>query len=361
MLFISYAREDRRAAAKLVNELEADGLACMIDPDLAEGDPFWRDAVARQFPHCRLMVCLASAKADRSPWVEQEQRAYTGPKIRIALDRSAVGPNAVQPRNALRAIRAALTRPLRRPLRQRRLTARLAKAELRSRQMAREEEKLAAFLRLHACKFRTRYDVAGVAMRLDNGATELRLSRLGAENGSNRTFIGLTPITNRQYRAFVDATGYPAPPTWQRAEFRHDEKPATGVTWFEASAFAAWAGGRLLEEAEWVAAARGDESGRRFATSSGAINHDVAYFGQPFARHVPASVTAHAASPEGYFGLCGNTWDWCASARGPHRAIRGGGWMDAAPFCTIGSAYRNAPIDRDCCVGFRIKVTLDDV
>jgi hypothetical protein len=361
MLFISYAREDRRVAAKLVNELEADGLACMIDPDLAEGDPFWREAVARQFPHCRLMVCLASAKADRSPWVEQEQRAFSGPKIRIALDRSAVGPNAAQPRSALRAIRAALTRPLGRPLRQRRLTARFAKADLRSRQMAQEKKKLAAFLRLHAGKSPARYDVAGVTMRLGSGAAELRLSRLGAEHGSNRTFIGLTPITNTQYRAFVDATAYPAPPTWQRAAFRHDEAPVTGVTWFEAAAFAAWVGGSLPEEPEWVAAARGGESGRRFATSSGVINHEVAYFGQPFARSAPVPVTAHAANPEGYFGLCGNTWDWCASARGSHRAIRGGGWMDAAPFCTIGSAYRNAPIDRDCCVGFRIKVTLDDV
>jgi hypothetical protein len=32
--------------------------------------------------------------------------------------------------------------------------------------------------------------------------------------------------------------------------------------------------------------------------------------------------------------------------------------MDAHAFCTTDTRYRNAPIDRDCCVGFRVKVAV---
>ncbi len=365
MLFISYAREDRRAAAKLVSELEAEGLRYVIDPDLAQGDPFWREAVARQFPRCRLMVCLASARADCSPWVEQEQRAFHGPKVRIALDRTAVRsdnsrdaqPHAVEPRNALQAIRAALALRPGRSRRSRRAAARLPQAEQRSRQIEHQHRRLDAFLR---CRRRgpAILDVAGASARIGTHAMEIRLRALEPASGGERTFIGVTPVTNSQYRAFVDGAGYPEPPTWRRAAFRDDNAPVTGVTWFEACAFAAWAGGSLPSEAEWMEAARGGDAGRRFATATGMIDDAAAHYGQPFARRAPAAATAHAPNPEGYYGLCGNCWDWCASARGPHRAIRGGGWMDAASFCTIDSAYRNAPIDRDCCVGFRIKVTL---
>src|SRR5262249_31686808 len=78
MLFISYAREDRRLAAKLADELDAEGVDCLIDPELAEGDPFWRERIARHFPDCSLMVGIASTHARNSPWVEQEQRAFPG-------------------------------------------------------------------------------------------------------------------------------------------------------------------------------------------------------------------------------------------------------------------------------------------
>jgi hypothetical protein len=360
MLFISYAREDRREAATLVNELEAEGFACIIDPDLVEGDPFWREAIAAQLSHCRLMVCLRSAKADRSPWVEQEQRAFLGPKLHVALDQSRIAHNAVRPRHALRAIRAALSGRPRGPVRARRLTARLSKSDLRFRQIRRETERLAVFADVRARAPKAKLDVVGADALIRNGAVEVRLAGIRAGNSEPGTFIGLTPVTNGDYRAFVAATGYPCPPTWQRPEFCQNDAPVTGVTWFEAGAFAAWAGGGLPTEAEWIAAARGKDSGRGYATSTGAINHDVAHFGQLFARGAPLPAMAHAPTREGWYGLCGNTWDWCVSARGPHRVIRGGGWMDAAAFCTIGGSYRNAPIDRDCCVGFRIKVTCDD-
>lgn len=86
MVFISYAREDISVAAKLVQVLTLEGVDCILDPELIEGDPFWRETIVRRFPECDLMVGLHSPFALASPWVEQEQHAFPGPKLWLAVD-----------------------------------------------------------------------------------------------------------------------------------------------------------------------------------------------------------------------------------------------------------------------------------
>lgn len=367
MLFISYAREDWQAAAKLANELEAEGIECVIDPELAEGDPFWREAIMRQFPQCELMVGLVSAHADCSPWVEQEQRAFPGPKLWIAVDpavprpqpRSGGRAEPIPPDRAMPAIRDALPPRLRRQrARKRERPHRLIRREERLLHIQQQQSRLDAFLRSRD-RAAPAIDVEGDIARSRNSSIEFRRCVDGPARQA--TFIGTTPVTNAQYGAFIDETGYAEPPTWRRAEFRAADAPVTGINWFEACAFAAWIGGSLLNEDEWLSAARGRDPRRRFATASGTIDPTLACFGRTFGASVPVAATAYRPNPEGYHGLCGNIWDWCASAWGPYRAIRGGGCMDAASFCTIESRYRHAPIDRDCCVGFRVKVTLDGI
>jgi hypothetical protein len=39
--------------------------------------------------------------------------------------------------------------------------------------------------------------------------------------------------------------------------------------------------------------------------------------------------------------------------------IKGGGFMDSPKFCEITAGYRNLSIDRDCCVGFRLKFEIE--
>jgi hypothetical protein len=366
MIFVSYAREDRQAAAKLVGELAAEGIDCVIDPTLTEADAFWRDAIARQFRECELMIGLVSSHASRSPWVEQEQRAFAGPKLWIAIDhakdgrRSLLGaPSAPVPADlALPAIRAALPAGARRLRRRYEPPDCLIGPGERLRQIKEQQGCLDTFLRQSSRFSRSALEVAGDAACITNRSVELQLCAIDAEAPGRTVFVGTRPVTNAQYRAFTDDTGYQAPPTWRRTGFRADDAPVTGVNWFEACAFAAWVGGSLPTEAEWLSAARGNDGSRRFATASGDIDPTVACYGRPFGSCGPMTATSYRANPEGYYGLCGNTWDWCATAWGPHRVIRGGGYMDAAAFCTIDTHYRNAPIDRDCCVGFRVKVAV---
>ena len=86
--------------------------------------------------------------------------------------------------------------------------------------------------------------------------------------------LSVREVTVSQYRAFVDAGGYttsdywsPEGLVWRTVEQVHAPEgwdaqldgalPVTGVSYFEAEAFANWAGGRLPSELEWEAALRG--------------------------------------------------------------------------------------------------------
>src|SRR5688572_16635124 len=83
------------------------------------------------------------------------------------------------------------------------------------------------------------------------------------EPGEERTYelpavrIGRWPVTNAEFRRFLEATGRPVPAA-QAAETLAGH-PVTGVTRAQAEAYCAWIGARLPTSAEWEAAARGTD------------------------------------------------------------------------------------------------------
>ena len=75
-------------------------------------------------------------------------------------------------------------------------------------------------------------------------------------------WIGVTPVTNRQYSAFLEAQAgrVAAPADWPGGRYPagDDERPVTGVTYEHACDYCRWAGLQLPSAAQWLRAARGD-------------------------------------------------------------------------------------------------------
>jgi formylglycine-generating enzyme required for sulfatase activity len=164
--------------------------------------------------------------------------------------------------------------------------------------------------------------------------------------------LSRTPVTNEQYLAFVADTGHEPPPHGARA----DDRPVTFVDWFDASAFCAWAGGRLPTEAEWEKAARGTD-GRTYPWGD-EDDPSLAAVGAGLKRGAPAPVGAHprGASPYGVLDLAGNVWEWTANEVHPgERGLRGGSY--ASPglhWARCAMRSRSRPVRRQAHIGFRV-------
>lgn len=136
-------------------------------------------------------------------------------------------------------------------------------------------------------------------------------------------------VTNGHYRAFI-RDGGPVPPFWQRdgRDWRlrtvYDEIPLplswpVYVTHEQAAAFAAWAGGRLMSEAEYDRAAYGSPDGaeRRYPWGDAPPSERHGNFG--FARFDPQPIGSwpEGASAWGVEELVGNGWEWTSTPFGP--------------------------------------------
>ena len=181
--------------------------------------------------------------------------------------------------------------------------------------------------------------------------------------------LGRTAVTNAEYQLFVRATGSPAPSHWPDGAIPEGREPhpVTYVSWADACAFCAWAGGSLPGEAQWERAARGDD-GRTWPWGEQPPDRERAVFGA--VDTAPAGRLAAGASPFGVLDLAGNVWEWTSSALRPYpyvaedgredpaspeaRAVRGGTFIHGAG--EIRCSYRHAMLPGvvDHYVGFRL-------
>lgn len=142
--------------------------------------------------------------------------------------------------------------------------------------------------------------------------------------------IGRTPVTNRQWAFFVADGGGEAPGWWKGQtppEARADH-PVTHVNFHDATAFTAWAGGRLPSAAEWERAARGDD--RRPFPWGEEINSTYAHYDAMGT--APAGSLPAGASPYGVLDLAGNVAEWtCDQPDGATAIVKGGSWVTTCP------------------------------
>jgi dienelactone hydrolase len=142
---------------------------------------------------------------------------------------------------------------------------------------------------------------------------------------------------------FVDATGQPGPSGWEAGNHPHgeDELPVSGVSWYEAAAYAAWAGKCLPTIFHWNRVA--------FACASAQIITQSNLAGRGL---VPVGTT-HGVNRFGVRDLAGNVREWAANAssHAGDRFLLGGGWNDAE--YSFNDAWAQSPLDRSATNGFR--------
>jgi iron(II)-dependent oxidoreductase len=243
--------------------------------------------------------------------------------------------------------------------------------------------------------------------------TDDRAWALDNERGAHEVevagfYLDKTPVTNRAYLEFVEDGGYErkdlwdpegwewvkekkisAPKHWYQKEphdwwtqrFGFDEPlsmdaPVVHVSWYEADAYARWAGKRLPTEAEWEKAASWDpqtETKRLYPWGDAPATPERTNLNQLAFK--PAEVGAYPAGASAYgaLGMIGDLWEWTASDFSaypgfesfPYReyseiffddgymVLRGGSWATRPG--AIRNTFRNwdFPIRRQLFVGFR--------
>jgi len=219
--------------------------------------------------------------------------------------------------------------------------------------------------------------------------------------------IDTTPVNNAAYQRFVDDGGYDDPRWWAAEGWRHrreadltaplswrreggqwlrtrfghvepvpPEEPVQHVSWYEADAYARWAGKRLPTEAEWEKAARWDPASgrsRRYPWGDEDPTPERANLGGRHLRPAPVGAYPEGASPLGVRQLVGDVWEWTSSDfaaypgfaawpyreysevffAGPYKVLRGGSWAVDPVACR--GTFRNwdHPVRRQIFCGFR--------
>ncbi|MBT8477557.1 MAG: SUMF1/EgtB/PvdO family nonheme iron enzyme [Gemmatimonadetes bacterium] len=141
---------------------------------------------------------------------------------------------------------------------------------------------------------------------------------------------------------FEDATGRSGPATWELGRPKRGEEalPVTGVSWYEAAAYAEFRGKSLPTLRHWVRAAGTGQGGSIIPLSN-------------FDGNEPApSGTFQGMSPSGTFDMAGNVREWLLNSAGGERHAVGGAWSDPAYF--FSGPNVQSPFDRLPVNGFRL-------
>jgi iron(II)-dependent oxidoreductase len=206
-----------------------------------------------------------------------------------------------------------------------------------------------------------------------------RLDRLLTSNGQYEHFVAEGGYGRREFWgeegwAWREREGWAHPLYWRREGGIWRERrmfgegellrhlPVTGVSWYEAEAFARFRGARLPTEAEWEKAASWDESAgakRRFAWGDAAPSTELCNFGLRFWGATPVGGFPEGASPYGCRDMTGNVWEWTSTPfegypgfepfpypeysetwfDGDHRVLKGGSWATSAS--VLRASFRN--------------------
>ena len=145
---------------------------------------------------------------------------------------------------------------------------------------------------------------------------------------------------------FRDKAGQPGPATWELGNFPDEQAdyPVTGVSWYEAEAYAEYVAKELPTLYQWRKAARRHDFAD-IVPLSNFSGHNLAAVGR-----------YHGISPYGTYDMAGNAKEWCRNATGNKRFIMGGAWNEPSYMFNVPDAQ--SPFDRAPTYGFRCVKSL---
>lgn len=160
-------------------------------------------------------------------------------------------------------------------------------------------------------------------------------------------WIAKAPVTNAQYAAFIQATGYRAPDHWQngRIPSGKENHPVVYINWDDAQKFCQWAGLRLPTEQEWEKAARGTD-GHEYPWGNQKPDVQRCNSYRAMNGTTPVDKFPLGASPYGLLDMAGNVWEWCEDwydTQRTMRVLRGGSWNDPTTFVRTVFRFRGVP------------------
>jgi dienelactone hydrolase/predicted Ser/Thr protein kinase len=148
---------------------------------------------------------------------------------------------------------------------------------------------------------------------------------------------------------FVDRSGQPGPAGWQAGDFPpgQADHPVSGISWYEAAAYAESAGKSLPTVLHWLIA-----SGQRSRSFVPEAFSALLSVQSNFSGTGPVPVGRYAGMTEyGALDMAGNVSEWCSNETPLGRVLRGGAWNDATYL--FGNTSQAPAFDRSEKNGFR--------
>ena len=193
-------------------------------------------------------------------------------------------------------------------------------------------------------------------------------------------YIGKTPVTNQDYREFVQCTGHRAPIHWQRGTFPPGagKHPVVNVSWQDARDYADWRSARLPTESEWEKAARGTDE-RPYPWGTRFTEGERCNANNQIGTTTPVDEWPDGLSFYGVWDMAGNVYEWCydhydpeyykdspttnprGADGGQEQVIRGGSYQETRAALRTTHRIGSPEVSTRDNIGFRLATDAEDV
>jgi iron(II)-dependent oxidoreductase len=170
----------------------------------------------------------------------------------------------------------------------------------------------------------------------------------------NAFYIDRYPVTNFQYRKFVEATGHRKPLLIDEKGWGDPMQPVVFVGWEDAQAYARWAGKALPTEAQWEKAGRGTDR-RWWAWGNAFAENRCNSREYGLNRTSEIGLFDEGMSPYGCYDMSGNVWEMCEGRWiEDYKPMRGGCFLGSATFVRVTCRWTpEDPVNGAHWLGFR--------